>query len=85
MNSLYKFWDSQAFSRNSADLDKTILLLYMFCMSFIIQHLLTRILTCLACRANAKIVTAQGKCVIADVICYWNMKSFMALDGVTSF
>ena len=28
---------------------------------------------------------AQGKCVIADVICYWKMTSFMALVGVTSF
>ena len=53
----YKFWDSQAFSRNSADLDMTTRLLFyiMLCMSFIIQHLLTRILTRLACRANAKI------------------------------
>ena len=50
----------------------------MLCMSVIIQHLLTRILTRLACRANVKIVCyikqkitalkAQGKCVIADVI-----------------
>ena len=23
--------------------------------------------------------------MIADVICYWKMTSFMALDGVTSF
>ena len=23
--------------------------------------------------------------MIADVICYWKMKSFMALDGVMSF
>ena len=23
--------------------------------------------------------------MIADVICYWSMTSFMALDGVTSF
>ena len=28
---------------------------------------------------------AQGKCLIADVIRYWKMTSFMALDGVTSF
>ena len=48
---IYKFWDSQAFSRNSDDLDKTTRLL---CMSVIIQHSLTRILTCLACRANVK-------------------------------
>ena len=27
---------------------------------------------------------AQGKCVIADDICYWKMKSVMALDGATS-
>ena len=28
---IYKFWDSQAFSRNSADLDNTIhLLLYIY-------------------------------------------------------
>ena len=60
-------------------------------MSVIIQHLQTRILTHVACRANDKIseictaLKAQGKCVIADVICYWLMTSFMALDGVTSF
>ena len=23
--------------------------------------------------------------MLADVICYWNMTSFMTLDGVTSF
>ena len=23
--------------------------------------------------------------MIADVICYWKMTSFMALDGITSF
>ena len=53
---IYKFWDSQAFSRNSADLDKTILfLLYIYvCMSVIIQHLQTRILTRFACKANVK-------------------------------
>ena len=28
---------------------------------------------------------SAGKCAIADVICYWIMTSFMALDGVTSF
>ena len=47
------FWDSQAFSRNSAD---PFTILYMLCMSVIIQRLLTRILTGLACRANVKIV-----------------------------
>ena len=63
-------------------------------MSVIIQHLLTRMLTRLACRANVKIVVikqyftalkAQGKYVIADVICYWKMTSFRPLDVVTSF
>ena len=67
----------------------------MLCMSVIIQHLLTRILTRLACRDNVKIVRyikqyftavkAQGNCVIAAVICYWKMTSFMALDDLTSF
>ena len=54
---IYKFLDSQAFSRNSANLDKTTRLFYiMLCMSVIIQHLLTRILTGLACRAHVEIV-----------------------------
>ena len=28
---------------------------------------------------------ARGKCVLANVICYWKMTSFMELDGVMSF
>ena len=28
---IYKFWDSQAFSRSSADLDKTTCLLFYIC------------------------------------------------------
>ena len=27
----------------------------------------------------------HGICVLADVICYWKMMSFMPLDGVTVF
>ena len=34
---------------------------------------------------NKKAFKAQGKCVIADVICYWKMMSFMALDRVMSY
>ena len=30
------------------------------------------------------VLKAPGKCVLADIICYWKT-SFMALDGVTSF
>ena len=54
---------------------------------------ITSILTHLY-RVNAKkcdisifisVLKARGKCVLADVICYWKMTSSMALDGVTSF
>ena len=60
-------------------------------MSVIIQHLLTRILTPLACRVNVKksviihSLESAGKMCDSDVICYWKMTSFMALDGITSF
>ena len=49
---IHKFWDSKTFSRNSEDLDKTTRLLSyisVLCMSVIIQHVLTRVLTHLAC------------------------------------
>ena len=32
-----------------------------------------------------QVLRSRGKYVLADVICYWKMKSFMTLDGVTSF
>ena len=32
---IYKFWDSQAFSRNSADLDKTTRLLFYICCALV--------------------------------------------------
>ena len=51
---IYKFWDSQAFSRNSADLDKTTLL-FKFVVHESHHSTFTKIIqTCtrLACRAN---------------------------------
>ena len=34
---------------------------------------------------NNSVLRAREKCVLADVVFYWNMMSLMALGGVTSF
>ena len=59
-------------------------------MVFFRQNVIYRILTHLAYRVNAKKcdisnLKAQGKFVLAGVIFWWKMASFMALNCVTSF